>query len=207
MALREEARPRRPTPFPLLPPPRPAPPPAPARFPAPRSSRPAHSPTGSASRTRSWLPARRAPPREGEPKGRRLPGGPRSLREELLPAARLAAARALTSSPGGCEGGRGEELASGKGEPRGRRSAAGHHGTGGGGRDWRRWVDALAGPPAAAARPPAEESGRRRCVIGCPLVQRPAVMLPRAGGPGATLLRTALGDECGQSRRRQPSLL
>lgn len=207
MALREEARPRRPTPFPLLPPPRPAPPLAPARFSAPRSSRPAHSPTGSASRTQSRLPARWAPPRGGEAKGRRLPGGLQSLREELRPAARPAAARALASSPEGRGGGRGEKPASGKGEPRGRRSAAGHHGKGGGGRDWRRWVDALAGPPAAAARPPAEESGRRQCVIGCPVVQRPAMMLPRTGGPGASLLRTALGSECGQSRCREPSLL
>ena len=91
--------------------------------------------------------------------------------------ARPAAAGALRARRG-----RGEKRAAGSGEPRGRRSAAGHHGKGGGGRDWRRRVDALAGPPAAAARPLAEESGRRRRVIGHSSVQHPSLMLPRAGG-------------------------
>lgn len=114
--------------------------------------------------------------------------------------ARPAAAPALPARRG-----RGGKRAAGRGEPRGRRSAAGHHGKAGGGRARWRWLDALAGPPAAAARPLAEESGRRRRVIGRVLVQLPAVVPPRAGGQVRPRQR-AVGWAAGQCGLREASL-
>ena len=148
MALREDARPRRPTPFPLLPPPRPAPPRAAHRPALKRRSRsPPSSPPGPvsgrlthrvASRTRPQPPARhQAPPRGGKTKGRHPPrryGG-----------CCASVARPTASGTRQIQQGPGEKRAAGRGGRRGRRSAAGHHGKGGGGRDWRRGANALAG--------------------------------------------------------------
>lgn len=167
MALREDARPRRPTPFPLLPPrraapPRPAPPaarpgptapqPSPALVAAPPCSRPAHSPSrllDAAAATSPSLGPAAGKKGEGTAPARNL----RALRKELRLGGTPRRFGALQIRRG-----RGEKRVARRGGRQGRRSAAGHHGKGGGGRDWRRRADALAGPPAAAAQPLAEES-------------------------------------------------
>lgn len=51
-----------------------------------------------------------------------------------------------------------------------------------------------------AARPPAESGRRRDLRLAALAGAAPLMMLPRAGRPGASLLRTALGSECGRSK-------
>ena len=137
-----------PLPAPPAAPPRPAPPRAAHRPALKRRSRsPPSSPPGPvsgrlthrvASRTRPQPPARhQAPPRGGKTKGRHPPrryGG-----------CCASVARPTASGTRQIQQGPGEKRAAGRGGRRGRRSAAGHHGKGGGGRDWRRGANALAG--------------------------------------------------------------
>lgn len=194
MALREDARPRRPTPFPLRPPPRPAPPAAPpaaqpgpnapqsspALVAAPPCLRLTHSPT------RLTDAAAATGPPLGPAAGRRGEGTAlarilQALREELRlgstphrfgalqirrgrgekrTARRGWATRSEVSRGASREGRRGSQLAA-RGESA-RRATCGCGAASGGGI----WA--------------------RRRVIGRFVVQGASVMLPRAGGPGAT---------------------
>lgn len=190
MALREDARPRRPTPFPLLPPrcaapPRPAPPgpnapqPSPALVTAPPCSRPAHSPSrllDAAAATSPSLGPAAGRKGEGTAPARnltalrkelRLGGTPRRFgalqirrgRGEKRAARRGWATRSEVSRGASREGRRGSRLVA-----RGGRA---------------RWATCGCGAASGGG------IWARRRVIGRFVVQRPSVMLPRAGGPGA----------------------